>query len=515
MAKKPQIDAADFLTKLSSQVKLQAVRPNVHGYRPHEKQELFHSNPARGRLYIGGNRSGKTTGGTVEDIWWLTGKHPYMQTPEPPVRGRVVGVDFLNGIEKILRPEMARWLPMSELKGGTWSTAYSKETRTLTLENGSTVEYMSYDQDLDKFAGTSRHFVHFDEEPPQDIFTENRARLIDTGGSWWMTMTPVEGMTWIYDDIYMPGKNDPSSNISVIEIDMTENPYLSEAEISGFMSGLSEDERMARIKGRFVSIGGLVHKDFDPERHVVDAMIPPLDWEWYVSLDHGYNNPTAILWHAVSPDGQVVTFGEHYERERTVDYHASVIHQRNAIYGRPPDYYVSDPAISQRNGVTGTSIQQEYMEYGIAFAPGNNEVLSGVNRVNSYLKPAANGRPRWLITRNCRALIWEMQRLRWKTYATKKMQHQNNRMDQIHKKDDHACDSARYFFTMLPDLTPNNFGTVGPDGMVIMEARKGAEPVAGRYDELLLKGLEQAKAKKPDPNTMWDFQYGNALDFGE
>lgn len=512
MVKKSSLTNGDFLSKLSAQVKLQAVRPNVHGYTPHAKQEIFHANDAQGRLYIGGNRSGKTTGGTVEDIWWLTGKHPYRDTPEPPVRGRVIGVDFLNGIEKILRPEMARWLPPSELKGGTWTTAYSKETRTLTLENGSTLEYMSYDQDTDKFAGTSRHFVHFDEEPPQDIFLENKARLIDTAGSWWMTMTPVEGMSWIYDDIYMPGKNDPSSNIAVIEIDMTENPYLSQTEVSAFISGLSEEDRLARVSGKFVSIGGLVHKGFDPNIHVVDAFVPPTDWEWYVSLDHGFNNPTAVLWHAVSPDGHVVTFAEHYEREKTVDYHSAVIHQRNANFGRIPDTYVCDPALSQRNGITGTSIQQEYADHGIYFVPGNNDVLSGVNRVNSYLQKGLDGRPRWLITRNCRMLIWEMQRLRWKTYTSKRMQYQNNPYDQIHKKDDHACDSSRYFFTLLPDLTP-----VGIDGqeqrtIVVARAPVGVQATSGRYDELLVKSLEQ---QKPPSDTMWDFQYGSSLEYGE
>ena len=41
---------------------------------------------------------------------------------------------------------------------------------------------MSSDQDLQKFAGTSRHFVHFDEEPPEPVYEECRARLVDTNG---------------------------------------------------------------------------------------------------------------------------------------------------------------------------------------------------------------------------------------------------------------------------------------------------------------------------------------------
>jgi phage terminase large subunit-like protein len=313
---------------------------------------------------------------------------------------------------------------------------------------------MSYDQDLDKFAGTSRHFVHFDEEPPEGIFTENRARLIDTGGSWWMTMTPIDGMTWIYDQIYMVGKNNPVGGIKVIEVDMRDNPHLNKGEVDSFLASLSKDEREARGRGKFVQIGGLVFKNFDPSIHVIDPMVPPKEWEWYASVDHGYNNPTAWLWHAVSPDGVVITFAEHYEAERTVDYHASVVHMRNAGFGRIPDLYVCDPALAQRQGVTGTSIQTEYAQHGIPVIPGNNDVLSGVNRINQYLKLTGEGKPRWYITRNCPNLIREMQRLRWKTYASKKLASQNNRHDLIHKKDDHAPDSARYFFTFLPDLTP-------------------------------------------------------------
>ena len=455
--KKHEFSLNEVFSRIGVGLKQSAQRPNIYGYSPHEKQELFHSASGKHRLYIGGNRAGKTVGGTVEDIWWLTGRHPYRETPPPPVRGRIVGVDFLNGIEKILRPEMARWLPLSELKGGSWSSAYSKSERVLTLENGSTVEYMSYDQDLDKFAGTSRHFVHFDEEPPQDIFIECSMRLIDTGGSWWMTMTPVEGMTWIFDDIYLPGVEGTNSLISVIQVDMSENPHLSQGEIDNFMLGLSDEERIARKQGKFVQLGGLVFKHFSPDIHVIDPIIPPKEWQWFESMDHGYNNPTAHLWHAVSSDDQVITFGEHYEAEQTVDYHAQIVHARNAQYGKVPEIFVADPAISQRQAVTGTSIHEEYARRGLAYVLGNNDVSVGINRMAQYLKPGVDGQPRWLITRNCVNLVREMQRLRWKTWATKKMANQNNKYDTIHKKDDHAPDSARYFFSLMPDLTPNNF----------------------------------------------------------
>src|SRR5215216_3832849 len=72
-------------------------KPNNHQYEPHPKQVMFHASAKNGRQYIGGNRSGKTTGGINEDIWWLTGRHPYLRLPDAPIYGRIVTVDFKNG----------------------------------------------------------------------------------------------------------------------------------------------------------------------------------------------------------------------------------------------------------------------------------------------------------------------------------------------------------------------------------------------------------------------------------
>jgi hypothetical protein len=169
-------------------------------------------------------------------------------------------------------------------------------------------------------------------------------------------------------------------------------------------------------------------------------------------LDHGFNNPTAVLWHAVDQENRVITFDEHYEGERIIDYHAEVIRERDKMHKRAPDLRICDPALAQRNALTGTSIQTEYAIRGIGMALGNNDVLTGIAKVNQYLQPGIDNKPNWLITRNCANLIREMQRLRWKTWASKKQQSQNNKYDQIHKKDDHACDSARYFFSFVPEL---------------------------------------------------------------
>lgn len=477
MKRKPEALSFDTLGALALEGLTRArTRPTVHGYVPHEKQINFHQAPEKGRLYIGGNRSGKTVGGIVEDIWWLRGQHPYRTVFKPPIRGRIVTVSYIEGIQKIVIPEITKWLPPSDLINGSWEDSYSKAERTLTLTNGSTVELMSYDQKLEKFAGTSRHFCHFDEEPPKDIFNECRMRLLDTGGLWWMTMTPVEGMTWVYDDLYEPGLV-PGSNIAVITIDTEENPYVTKAEIEFALEGLDASERKARKEGKFVQLGGLAFPEFDPNVHVIDPLDEEklraiLPWTQYASLDHGLNNPTAWLYHAVSPKGSIVTFDEIYDNNKLVNDYVGLLHLRNRDkWRRPPDIYVGDPAIKQRNGQTGDSIQTAYARAGIPVTLGNNDVAIGIDKMARYLRSG-----KWVITANCSNLIREMMRLRWKVYETAKMRRDNNPRAELHKKDDHAPDSARYFFSMMPDLyipktkEPNNLKQAIQDIMGVSRA---------------------------------------------
>lgn len=471
-AKAKTLTTAEALSDLAEKLRAQAGAPNIFGYEPHSKQYIFHTSESRKKLYIGGNRSGKTVGGIVEDIFWLIGKHPYRETPSGPVRGRVVSVDFVNGIEKIILPLFKQWLPASYLINGSWEDSYDKLLRTLTLANGSFVEFMSYDQDLDKFAGTSRHFIHFDEEPPQDIFIECLARLVDTRGSYWITMTPVEGMTWVFDDLYEPGI-DGTKDVLVVEVSMTDNPHLDPEAIQDFLDGLDQDERKAREHGQFVQLGGLIYKTFKPKRveeggHLLEAgWLPPREWMVAASLDHGLNNPTAWLWHAVSPDGEVVTFHEHYLAGATVDVHAAAVRQYNRdTLKREPDYYIGDPSIVNREPISGTSVHLEYVKFGIPITLGNNDVRAGLNRVARYLKLRPTGKPNWVITEDCTNLIREMRRYRWATFASKKIANQNNAKDEPHKKDDHACDSARYFFMSRPDLVAPMPETTTPHNAV-------------------------------------------------
>lgn len=488
---------------LADALTLQADEPNLLGYKPHEKQCEFHKSLKDEKLFIGGNRSGKSVAGVIEDLWWITKRHPFRQLPKGKIRGRIVVTDFVSGFEQAILPIIKRWIVPSDLIDGSWEKSWNNQKRTLTLANGSFLEIKSSDQDLEKHAGTSRHFIHFDEEPPQAIFNENLLRLVDTNGAWWITMTPVSGMTWVYDVLYQPEK--PKPGLLIVIVHMDDNPFLTAEGKAKILSYLDDDERQAREAGSFMQKGGTVFKNFIAGHpYVVSSWKPPSpEWRVYMSVDHGINNPTAILWHAVAPTGQVVTFHEYYAEGKIIEDHCNYIKEyeaRNHIY---PEIRTGDPAMKQRNGVTGTSIIQAYSERGIYLAVEGvpREVKIGLDRMLMYLKiRAATNAPTWVITQDCPNLIREMRRYHWKSHSSSKMSDKTNALQEPAKKDDHAIDSTRYFFTLMPDLAPDPLD----------------KPVQSFSEGSLLNTMQLMQTPPPDmhrPVEMnWDIRYSN--DFG-
>lgn len=443
---------SDIISQIGADLSKAAKKPNNLMYQPHHKQLAFHGSQKKGRQYIGGNRSGKTTGGINEDIWWLTGRHPFRKVPEPPVIGRLTTVDFKNGVNKIILPNLKQWLPPSYLINGSWEDSWNGNMHTLTLSNGSELEIMSYEQELEKFAGVPRHFIHFDEEPPKDIFGECKARLVDYDGSWWMTMTPVLGMTWTFEEIFDLSKSGQNSLIDVIEVSTYENTYLKKEAIDEMLAGFDDDEREIRGAGTYIAISGLVFVHYDPERHIISSKIPPASWTHYISLDSGFNNPTAVHWHAVSPEGIVVTYHEFYRSQHTVQQVAEyIVKQENFFrqtYGIVPFLRIADPAIRQRSVVTGLSIQIEYAQHGVNLALGQTRsVEAGLDKMNNYLRLN-----KWFITEDCPNLQKEMRKYRREDYSSARSRENNNRKEKPRKKDDHAIDACRYFFSYMPTL---------------------------------------------------------------
>jgi phage terminase large subunit-like protein len=324
---------------------------------------------------------------------------------------------------------------------------------------------MSQDQDLDKFAGSSRHFIHFDEECPKSVWQECLARLVDTDGDWWMSQTPVQGMEWIFDDVYIPAK-EGTKDIGIVEASMEDNPTLSQAAIDRYMESLSEEERLIRKNGQYIHLGGSVFPEFSPITHCIPrGQFKPTSRHRIIrTMDSGYTNPTVWLWMAVDEDGTIVVFKEHYQAKWNVAQHAEVVNKITSqiIAESGAELYLTtgDPAIKQTKEHTGTSILQEYAKHGIYIAvdqiPSDRRV--GLEKIQQYMKMnPKTGKPFLMFTDDCPQLIAELPKLKWKKHASVKVAEQKNKLEDIRDKDNHCYDALKYAMTFMDDLTPQQF----------------------------------------------------------
>lgn len=437
----------DFFEQLASDLTFAAQKPNVLSYTPNSPtHRAFHRSDKVGRILRGGNRSGKSVAGVVEGIWRATGNHSFQRVHEPPTRGRIVTVDRDAGLKQIILPLLQQWVPTSERVNGSWDDSWSNADKVFRFRNGSEIEIKTHQQEVEAFAGVPRHWIHFDEECPQAIFNECRMRLIDFNGVWWMTMTPVAGQDWIFDRFIATNMK----NVAMFEVDITDNPHLNPDALKLLEDDLDEDEAKVRRQGLFVPKGGLVLKEFDYNRHVVPGGRPlPRKWTVYVSIDHGFNAPSAILWHAVSPLKDVVTFHEIYRNKTLIKDFAHMIKEYNRETNLEPLMFMGDPSMSQKTAETGISPLQLYRLEGIPLVQSKKDVAGRIDKMNEYLKYN-----KWHITTDCPNTIKEARGYAFKIYNSPKIADRNNVREEPNKKNDHAMDSSGYFFNFMPFLGP-------------------------------------------------------------
>lgn len=452
--------AAALLDQLSK-----LIRENpLLDFGPHAKQAAFLEADARVRVFLGGNRAGKSTVGVVDD---LVNTLPaefvpdhlkrYKKLWKDDVRGRVVTPDLGHTLKAVYEVYQ-RWVPPAALRGGTWSKAFDKQDRILNFKNGSFIEFMSYEQDLNKFGGSARDWIHYDEEPPGErgeaIRKECRMRLADRGGYEIFTFTPLTGLSWAYDEFW-ENRGDQlaegvwgSGRIRVVLASMLDNPHLTRENIEEALSGLTEEELAARRDGQFSHFQGLVYSEFDYDIHTCEPVSKEhlKGQDVRIGIDPGIKT-TAIVFVAFDRDNRALVFdemylhGEHAIPDRAV----AKIKQRLAEWEVRSSYNMIDPASRNRSNTDHQRVQSLYTRAGLPVLPAQNDVETGVFEVKRRLQHTDHvGRPDPLlvIARNCKKLLWERARYRYEFTPEGDFG--------VEKKDDHGLDATRYVLMSRP-----------------------------------------------------------------
>ncbi|MBO5481326.1 MAG: terminase family protein [Clostridia bacterium] len=443
-------------TELAKRKKQDALARYNTGETVHKKQVAFHKSPKRSRWVFGGNRSGKTECGAVECVYMARGVHPYRQN-KPDVCGWVVSLSTQVqrdvAQKKILHYLRKDWIEDIVMLSGRKDSPESGIIDLIRIKNvfggSSVIGFKSCDQGREKFQGTSLDFVWFDEEPPKDIYLECRMRVLDKRGDIFATMTPLKGLTFVYNDIFCNRGNDPEIWYEFME--WSDNPYLNGEEISLLEGCMDERALQSRRYGRFAAEEGLVYPEFDESIHVIEPFDVPAEWQDNISIDPGLNNPLSAHWYAVDFDDNVYVIYEHYEAGRDIDYHAAKIKEICGRIGWKRDSggrvcALIDSAAKQKTLSALQSVADLFYQRGILVNPDvNKDLFSGIARVKSYLNQQ-NGLPNIYIFNNCVKLISELKGYFWGSG------------DAPRKADDHALDEMRYYLMSRPHKVPPKQG---------------------------------------------------------
>lgn len=422
-------------------------------YTPNPKQASFHKagEEAIERLFLAGNRTGKTYCGCIEDAIHLTGVYPEWWDGHRfnhPIVAWVASENYEITRNVLQLQLIGGYSQDGKFNNGLIHSSLILKKAMLSGVNGavdyvhikhssggfSSLYFKSYKQGREKFQGARCHLIHLDEEPPKDIYTECAMRLSDVDGVGQgrliLTMTPLKGYTEMMsyfleqrteklktDNIqsveelanqekYEIIRTNPEITINgkyYIQATWDDNLHLSEDTKKQLRATLKPYELEAREKG-IPSVGsGLVYQVQESEFLIEPIDIKPY-WACVFGMDVGFFAPTAVVFLAHDKDNDILyVYKEYSVSEKTAAQHAYSLKLMGCDW--MPGF--CDPAVNQGSQRDGERLIDDYKKAGIYLRKGK---YAKELAIDSVLERIRTGR--FKVFNTCRKFMEE-----WRGYS--------------------------------------------------------------------------------------------------
>lgn len=234
---------------------------------------------------------------------------------------------------------------------------------------------------------------------------------------------------------------------------LTDNPSIDAEEYANQLRGVgSESYVRALLDGDWSATVGAFYPEFDYERHVLPAFIPPAHWFRFRSFDWGSSAPFAVFWWAVSDGQEVPALGRALPRGALVAYRewygcneespATGLGMRNEDIAagilerslRPEEQRlqtVTDSLPFQDRG--GYTVNAVFLKCGVPLIQGDTSRIPGHSQLRSRLRGTPDGGPMIYFVDQCIHAI--------RTIPL--MQHDPNDPEEHIGDEDHAVDAIR------------------------------------------------------------------------
>lgn len=314
--------------------------------------------------------------------------------------------------------------------------------KNVNYENKSTLMFR-HGKDIDSLKNTNLGgaLIIQAEEMTEEEFWFIVGRLRRKQGSLKLRIEAnYNGHNWIYklwkkkDIRIVPGSSITADDFHLIETNTLENKENLPASYIASLEMLPDKLKKRHYLGSWDEAQGLVYDEFSENRHTISPIEIPETWERGFVLDHGFTNPTAVLWYAIDNDANIYLYDEHYKSELPISEHAEAIKQRGLVYG------YADPSIwaktMQKAGKVYT-IADEYLDAGITLQPSarSNENAS-IARVNEFFKAGCIR-----VFNRLHAFIEEINNWKWRMNTSRVL---TNAPEEPEDLNNHLMDCLKY-----------------------------------------------------------------------
>lgn len=324
----------------------------------------------------------------------------------------VTGLPLTKGTKILKETFLELWPPDVKFKHytgplGTWAGIEYKD---------SVVNIGADTQQTQSFEGAKHAAAFFDEPVRKNVFTAVKRGLIDLYGRVFWSMTPLGDarIAWVARDLIMP-EEDELKGVIVIYGSARDNKHVSQTALSRFLDdpSLSDEEREAREKGKFGTIGRAIVSTLEPSKTFIDPVTIPRDVPRIMVIDPHHSKPPCIAWAAMVSDDHFIIYREwpnvrlHKIGVPSIDTPGLALKIRELEGKEKIDYRVCDPSFGRQHakvlGVRQRSFQEQMADYDLDFdARVDNDLDRGIEALREAFRPSPQtGRPRVQIFNTC------------------------------------------------------------------------------------------------------------------
>jgi len=381
------------------------------GYKPMGHQWEFHNCKKRFRCAVCGRRAGKTSMVAYDRVanllvpktqGWIIGPTYDLSAKEFRIMWDSLIIEFGLGTEKKVKKNF-------NLRQGDMYIEMPWKSR---------VEVRSAAKP-ETLVGEGLDWVIMSEAAKQHEETWQkyiRPALSDKRGTADFVTTP-EGKNWLYR-LWLLHKSRPEEWASFKFPSWVNNEVYpggyDDPEIQAMKETTIEEWFLQEIAAEFTAIVGRIFSEFSEDIHVLDKTYEfNPTWPNYMAFDWGFTAPLAAVEFQVSPRDEIYIWREHYETNRTLEWHIGTIKDRE----NPPGYRL--------DGAFGDAADPEAVEYvsqHLVYCqadPDSKMWLPGIRLMKGAMKEEHDGvsfdeyerpivKPRYHVDPSCRNHIDEM-----------------------------------------------------------------------------------------------------------